>query len=940
LDLQHAAGNRAVSQLVQSRHTASPGNDVPPIVRSVLNSGGQPLDSATRAFMESRFGHDLSQVRVHTDGRAAESAREVHALAYTVGPNIVFGADEYAPTTHRGRGLLAHELAHTIQQRSTSGAPPSAEPHGIFESSANAAGRDVANGRGVSGDLPACGIGLSLAPVPLEELPDEEIQENLKKVTEKLKKPSYEGRERDLDWSRRLIAAFHAKAKAREPVAPPPPPPPPAPDPRAERAAAAAEAEAVLAPVAKEAIEDDDDEGDVVVPMSLAPIHKGAPRRRKTVPQLPKTLPYSMTDEQIYGDLEAQNLEWERQIHESRIRGEEPRQKGSFDERYRKARMVTPVAVPNMTWEDIWRKGREDGYFGGYEEERVREEFEGRKREKTEATNRQLEIDKYNSERNRFLTFRAQMNQGFIQGTLVGGVGVFGKAAAVLYKGYQIVDTAVQTRRSVAQGDYGTAVVISAPFLLGMALSRSSPRGVPESPGTTGVGGGNLVRAAPLGNAVARTAQRFEQMYDVGGRRMLYQVDIGSEAVPGISLPNTSAGVAPTGTFAKITARVIDPETGAPLATQEAWVKIADSPTSPPPPSGAPAPVSPVTPSAATGSIVEEPKPLAVPGSTVVNPSLPPATRRTAAADKRVTETEKVLAETRDKVLSAQERFDKAKAELDTAIELKAEGGGSAADKSWINEQVKKHRTALRDAKSELRDLKKTEASAASEAEQVAHARTSIAELEQKIADIDRKMREIVTDPKRTDQLVGRTSVPPPTSTAQGQAYRRLKGERVALIEKLNERTTDLTRSVRAQVAQWTPGPKARPDAITNAQTIPGLVPENGTPIDVTTGTPMATGTAWSTDHIMSRNEIASDPRFILLDSAGRDTMINGITENFLPITIEANSSKLNLTMNQWLAARTRNSNPIPPRMAAALREADKRARAAVEAMFIKLLGP
>ncbi len=60
---------------------------VPSIVHEVLRSTGQPLDSATRAFMEPRFGHDFSQVRVHAGGRASESARAVHALAYTLGRN-------------------------------------------------------------------------------------------------------------------------------------------------------------------------------------------------------------------------------------------------------------------------------------------------------------------------------------------------------------------------------------------------------------------------------------------------------------------------------------------------------------------------------------------------------------------------------------------------------------------------------------------------------------------------------------------------------------------------------------------------------------------------------------------------------------------------------------------------------------------------------------
>lgn len=94
---------------------------VPPIVHEVLRSPGQPLDASARAFMEPRFGHDFSQVRVHVDTRAMKSAREVNANAYTVGHNIVFGAGRFEPGTQEGQGLLAHELAHTLQQ--TGGAP-------------------------------------------------------------------------------------------------------------------------------------------------------------------------------------------------------------------------------------------------------------------------------------------------------------------------------------------------------------------------------------------------------------------------------------------------------------------------------------------------------------------------------------------------------------------------------------------------------------------------------------------------------------------------------------------------------------------------------------------------------------------------------------------------------------------------------------------------
>jgi hypothetical protein len=80
-----------------------------------LKGGGQPLDPATRGFMEPRFGHDFSRVRVHSGATAEQSAREVNANAYTVGQDIVFGAGQFAPGTRNGRGLLAHELTHVVQ---------------------------------------------------------------------------------------------------------------------------------------------------------------------------------------------------------------------------------------------------------------------------------------------------------------------------------------------------------------------------------------------------------------------------------------------------------------------------------------------------------------------------------------------------------------------------------------------------------------------------------------------------------------------------------------------------------------------------------------------------------------------------------------------------------------------------------------------------------
>jgi len=93
-------------------------NEVPQVVHEVLRSSGRPLDSVTRAFMEPRFRHDFSRVRVHTGTRAAESASAVSAVAYTVGNDVVFGSGQYNPTSHDGRRLLAHELTHVTQNSS------------------------------------------------------------------------------------------------------------------------------------------------------------------------------------------------------------------------------------------------------------------------------------------------------------------------------------------------------------------------------------------------------------------------------------------------------------------------------------------------------------------------------------------------------------------------------------------------------------------------------------------------------------------------------------------------------------------------------------------------------------------------------------------------------------------------------------------------------
>jgi Domain of unknown function (DUF4157) len=90
--------------------------EAPEMIHQLLRSPGQPLDAATRGYFEPRFGHDFSRVRIHSDASAAASAHSVDARAYTYGSDIVFAAGAFSPGTSAGRRLLAHELAHAVQQ--------------------------------------------------------------------------------------------------------------------------------------------------------------------------------------------------------------------------------------------------------------------------------------------------------------------------------------------------------------------------------------------------------------------------------------------------------------------------------------------------------------------------------------------------------------------------------------------------------------------------------------------------------------------------------------------------------------------------------------------------------------------------------------------------------------------------------------------------------
>ncbi len=143
---------------------------VPGVVHEVLRSPGQALDGGARAFMEPRFGRDFSQVRIHTDARAAASAAAVNARAYTVGRDIVFAGGAYRPGTPEGRTLLAHELAHVAQQQGSAASGPLeiGDPHDAAEREAEAVASAVtaapAGARSFSARVGTAVHGVTLAP--------------------------------------------------------------------------------------------------------------------------------------------------------------------------------------------------------------------------------------------------------------------------------------------------------------------------------------------------------------------------------------------------------------------------------------------------------------------------------------------------------------------------------------------------------------------------------------------------------------------------------------------------------------------------------------------------------------------------------------------------------------------------------------------------------
>ncbi|WP_141976287.1 hypothetical protein [Saccharothrix saharensis] len=358
-------------------------------------------------------------------------------------------------------------------------------------------------------------------------------------------------------------------------------------------------------------------------------------------------------------------------------------------------------------------------------------------------------------------------------------------------------------------------------------------------------------------------------------------------------------------------------------------------------PAGPPVPVLPRgLPAPGGTSAVRDPAPLTAtapattaPAGTAPAVDTPPATARTAAADRRVAETGTALATATREVASARTRVATAEAALHTA---RADGAPAAVRVAEAN---------LRRARNALDREVAGEATARREATAAQRGRGEILRIEAEIARLTREVLLELNPPGgfTVEQVRAgrRPNVIPPVGQAGGLRYHQLAAQLRRNHQLLADEVSGLTRSLVEQTAAATPGAAARPVALRNAAALdPALRPVGTVPIDVTTGAPMTATTRWSTDHLMPRAEIARDPRFPRLTPPQRNSVLLDVPENYLPLPNGVNSEKNDRTIEEWIAWRAAAGRPLPQAVADALRAADVRARAAIEALFNRFLPP
>jgi hypothetical protein len=399
--------------------------------------------------MEARFGYDFSGVCVHDDARAAAAAAGINAAAFTVGQDIVFGAGRYSPATARGRELLAHELAHTIQQRGARAKAPPVAPGSALETRAADAGRAAASGRPVTNALGTSGVTVARQVIGNENkwVPDllrgEELEEFNRLFPPLRKGNAYPGRARDLARFEQLRAEAEKRYK--------------------ERRVAVEEAEAVLAGMEKE------DE-----PAAATP---AAPK----TPTPSKFSPGGFTDKDVYEEYEKarERLEYEYGP---------PLDRRPFKVRFEQARRKAPPTLLKADYpESVWQYGREKGLFAPREESLVLGTMDEARREKAAEQTKRDKMRAAQQQEQQFRSFRSGLNLMFIQGALMGGP----KAPPIVrvpYISYGTAHTGVELYRGIESGSPTQIVGATLPLVAGYTFhrmgGRPEPAPIPRRPGT------------------------------------------------------------------------------------------------------------------------------------------------------------------------------------------------------------------------------------------------------------------------------------------------------------------------------------------------------------------------------------------------------------------------------------------------------------------------
>ncbi|MFC8700909.1 DUF4157 domain-containing protein [Streptomyces anulatus] len=917
------------------------------------SGSGRPLPDDVRTQHEASFGVPLTHVRVHDNPAAQALARRHLARAFTVGPDIVFGEGRYQLASPAGRGLLVHELTHVVQQTGRPVATPADTGH---EAAAEAAARAAEAGapvlgRQVPGVLPAA-VGIQAAALSQTEIQQLLLPQLIERITENEREMRVvalsEGYRAELAREHTWLVQRHTELTRGQSLAPPPAKP--------------------------EVLDEIDTE--------LAELEPLAARLVAAVPAHPRD--HALNTVRGVARRATTDRDFLRQTVQQGGPAEAPA-KAALARVERVITQLTPVVAQAEAWHAAHPAGQSlgmrnealgtslagtalsDWSRGGWYYVRGVAAFIGAGGIAVIDAGEQLLSFGFHDA-------ATAVSEAYTRGDLS-----WNEGEELLWSAaWRALLIAAVTRGAGAAtsrlGSTAARAVGLAPRSVGAGLVSGGVAGGASSTASLGtqalltmvlqshfsspVGREIWQKALPSGGEWALAIPLGLLLGAVGGARA---VKLGNEKLIGSTF-TTSYGeelrivaITPEGQVVVKPASGLSSPPGPPPATtvemvydpaQKAWrahrptasmtkapaAPAAQAATAPATPAPAPAPqAAPTTPAPKAAPTVAPPRPQA--------PALPaapvptPATPRTASADLRVAETRAALSAAARETALARAELAAATGEVRTAQAGRRPGGPT----------LKQAETALRKWENRLKGLSASEGQAQAEAAAAARAQAEIARLEKEIVRLEREIIAELHPPgegaranlNRASRIPG---VTPPSGQPSGAKYTSLEAELKSAWKKLADEVSGLDRTLRAQVEAGTPGQAGRAPALGNANRLePALRPVNGTPVDVTTGAPMTTA-AWETDHLMSRSEIAADPRFPRLTPLQRKAMLRGVPENYLPMTEQANLDKSNWTVAEWITRRQATKRPLPKDVAEALLKADRLARAAVEAKFREFL--